>query len=89
MVKVFPLTNTESQHSKITLKWTWFSLPESRMVSERCFIINLLNADEVPYFAIQVLFSLEQAQGTHAFYYVLFNKRAKENIKQGLCCPLL
>lgn len=86
MVQVFPLRNTQCQHSKITLRWAWFSLPESSMAAERCFIINLLSVGEIPCFAIQVLFWIEQAQRPRGFYYVLHNKKAKADTK---CCPLL
>lgn len=89
MVKIFPLTSMQSQHVKITLGQAWFSLPGSSMVAERCFLINLLSAGEIPYFAIRVLCSVGQAQRSRGFYYMLYNKRAKEDIKQGLCCPLL
>lgn len=62
------------------------SFPESSMVDERCFIINLLSAGESAYFAIQVLLSIEQAQRTRGFYCVQYNKRAKENIKSVAHC---
>lgn len=69
------------------------SLPESSMGAERCFIINLLSVGEVPYFAIQVLFSIEQAQRTRGFYYYttkLYNKtiQQKSQRKYQICCPL-